>query len=142
MDYVTYEKDTGSLTGGYSQDLQPEHADCYIQVTEDQRSSWVLYRANAARDGVELIPAAPPAPPPVPPQVPMLAFRLAVHEAGLYAAWEGAVGGLADAAAYIRWSFSLTVRRDDAWMLATADALGKTAAEIDALFIAAGAIVV
>lgn len=61
MNYVTYDAD-GNLTGSYLQDLQPEHADCYIEVTDDQRMNSELYRANAARDGLELIPVTGPTP--------------------------------------------------------------------------------
>jgi len=52
--YVTYDED-GNLTGCYLQELQPEHADCYIIVPESIVMGWVMYRANAARDGIELI---------------------------------------------------------------------------------------
>ena len=57
--YVTYDED-GNLTGCYLQELQPEHADCYIIVPESIVMSWVMYRANAARDGIELIAEDPP----------------------------------------------------------------------------------
>jgi len=57
MNYVTYDN-TGKLTGAYEQDLHVEHADCYIEVTADQRASWTAFQANAARDGIELIPPA------------------------------------------------------------------------------------
>ncbi|MCX7283893.1 MAG: hypothetical protein NTX28_07590 [Novosphingobium sp.] len=60
--YVTYDAD-GGLTGCYNQQLQPEHADCYIIVSDDFWMDWVSYRANAARDGVELIPPEPPTDP-------------------------------------------------------------------------------
>jgi len=54
INYVTYDED-GNLTGGYLQALRPEHANCYIEVSEYIRLEWPNYRANAARDGVELI---------------------------------------------------------------------------------------
>lgn len=54
MKYVTFSPD-GALTGSYMQDVQPEHMGCYIEVTDEQRRAWTSYRANAARDGVELI---------------------------------------------------------------------------------------
>jgi hypothetical protein len=59
MDYVTYAPD-GKLTGGYQQDLHPSHDGAYIEVSEDIRKKWVLYRANAARNGVELAPVDQP----------------------------------------------------------------------------------
>lgn len=55
MEYVTYEPSTGALTGGYSQNLVADHAHSYIEVLPEVRASWVMYRANEARDGVELI---------------------------------------------------------------------------------------
>ncbi len=54
MNYVTYDED-GNLTGCYAQDLQEEHTDCYIETPESLANIWPNYRANAARDGVELI---------------------------------------------------------------------------------------
>lgn len=57
--YVTYDPD-GTLTGCYLQELHPSHADHYIIVPESLTMYWVNYRANAARDGVELIPEEPP----------------------------------------------------------------------------------
>lgn len=61
MDYVTYDE-TGALTGAFMQDMLAEHEDCHIAVDPLQRVNWVAYRANAARDGLELIPAAPALP--------------------------------------------------------------------------------
>lgn len=57
--YVTYDA-AGNLTGAYLQDLLPEHADCYLDVASDRRMDWPLYRANAARDAVELRALAEP----------------------------------------------------------------------------------
>lgn len=54
ISYVTYDE-AGNLTGGYLQALHPEHAGAYIIVSDDIRLNWPNYRANAARDGVELI---------------------------------------------------------------------------------------
>lgn len=52
--YVTYDE-FGNLTGCYLQELAEEHAEYYIIISEEIAMSWVMYRANAARDGVELI---------------------------------------------------------------------------------------
>lgn len=62
MNYVTYDAD-GNLTGSYQQDLHPDHAGNYIEVSDEQRLDWVLYRANAGRNGLELVPPVAPAPP-------------------------------------------------------------------------------
>ncbi|WP_413672255.1 DUF4376 domain-containing protein [Massilia cellulosiltytica] len=56
--YVTYD-DAGMLVGSYFQLLLPEHAANHIAVDEETRANWYAYRANDARDGVELTPAAP-----------------------------------------------------------------------------------
>lgn len=61
INYVVYDE-TGRLIGGFLQELQPVHEDCYIEVTEEQRMTWYLYRANEARDGIELIPPPEPEP--------------------------------------------------------------------------------
>lgn len=58
ISYVTYDE-FGNLTGLYNQELQPEHANCYIQIQDPDFTFWAVwvnYRANAARNGVELIP--------------------------------------------------------------------------------------
>jgi hypothetical protein len=56
MEYVTYDPATGNLTGSYMQDLLPEHEAFHIEVSYEVRLNWCAYRANAARDGVELAP--------------------------------------------------------------------------------------
>lgn len=58
MEYVTY-NESGALTGNYSQDLSATHADGYIEVTSEQRKNWTAYRANDARDGIEIAPIEP-----------------------------------------------------------------------------------
>lgn len=57
--YVTYD-DAGNLTGAYLQALHPDHAGAHILVSEAQRLAWVDFRANAARDSLELLPPAVP----------------------------------------------------------------------------------
>lgn len=75
MIYVTYDT-SGALTGGYNQDLHDEHADHYIEVAQDVQLEWPKYRANAARDGVELLPPVePPTPTPAPRHITKFAFR-------------------------------------------------------------------
>lgn len=61
MDYVTY-NEAGELTGSYSQSLHPTHVQCHIEVSADLRAAWTSYRANAARNGLELLPPAPTTP--------------------------------------------------------------------------------
>lgn len=60
--YVTYTPD-GNLDGCYLQAPPTDHATRMIAVDDAVADSWTAYRANAARDGVELAPtAAPPLP--------------------------------------------------------------------------------
>lgn len=67
ISYVIYDE-TGALQGSYMNwVIPPEHEGHYILCDEHIRLWWVYYRANAARDGVELIPVAPPEDPPVEP---------------------------------------------------------------------------
>jgi hypothetical protein len=54
--YVTYAPD-GSLDGCYLQVPPEEHASRMIGIDEEQAAVWVNYRANEARDGVELAPS-------------------------------------------------------------------------------------
>ena len=60
QNYVTY-TDAGKLDGAYQQVPAAEHIDHMIFVDEAVRLNWTLYRANAARDGVEINPPVPPA---------------------------------------------------------------------------------
>lgn len=60
--YVTFDSD-GALDGCYCQVPGGDHVERMIIVDEAIAASWPLYRANEARDGVELAPSAPPAPP-------------------------------------------------------------------------------
>ncbi|QJE03037.1 hypothetical protein HH212_26130 [Massilia forsythiae] len=62
--YVTYLPD-GSLDGCFIQEPPEEHADRMIPVEPAVALNWCTYRANEARDGVELAPPAPAAPPEV-----------------------------------------------------------------------------
>lgn len=61
VSYVSYLED-GTLDGGYFQQIHPAHLNRYILVDFSVTQEWYLYQANAARDGVELIPPAPPQP--------------------------------------------------------------------------------
>lgn len=115
MNYVTYD-DAGRLTGAYCQELHPDHAGNHIEVTAEQRESWVLYKANAARDGLEEADPLPPPEPVLPDAIPMLNLHLVLIEHGhletveqMLAAGTGAEG--ARARAY--WNKAMTARRDN-----------------------------
>lgn len=62
MRYVTYDPETGALTGSYMQDLLPEHEATYIVIDDGVAAIWCAYQANESRDGVELAPVIASAP--------------------------------------------------------------------------------
>lgn len=141
MEYVTYAPD-GKLTGSYSQALHPAHAGNHIVVTPEQRLNWTALRANAGRNGVEPAPAPVPAPV-VPEAVPMLNAKLAMTEAGWMADVEAhmaAIPGVEGKKARVFFAEALTMRRDHPLVTGISAALGKTQAQVDALFIAAAAL--
>lgn len=76
---------------------------------------------------------------PIPRQVTMRQARLAIHGAGLLDAVANAIVA-AGMAAQIEWEYAGTVERNSGIVPAMATALGLTDAQIDALFIAAGAL--
>lgn len=142
MDYVTYAAD-GTLTGGYSQPLHPTHAGNHIPVSAAQRLNWTAYRANAARTGVELVlPASPIAT--VPQTVPMLNAHLAMIAAGWMAPVRTHIAALTDPARRARAEAFLdqaeTMQRNHELVRTITAALGKSDAEVDALFVAAAAL--
>lgn len=115
MLYVTYDAD-GALTGSYSQDLHPAHADSYIGVTEDQQANWISYRANDARDGLEQMPAAQAADTPAE-SIPMLNLQLVLIEDGKLAPAENAIlnmPGVEGQRARAYWARAQTARLDNA----------------------------
>jgi len=141
MIYVTYDAD-GNLTGKFDQELQPAHVACHIEVTAAQGANWRGYRANAARNGVEPAPAVPPTPA-VPPRVPMLNAHLVMIEAGWYEPLLAYIDTLPakDRLLALAWlNKSPTMVRDHSLVQSIPAALGKTEAEVDQLFIDAGAL--
>lgn len=78
------------------------------------------------------IAARPPVPPPVVVVTPWQ-IRKALNAIGLRAAVEAAVS-VADQTTKDAWEFAQEFRRDNPLIAAVATALGKTEAEIDALF--------
>lgn len=142
MDYVTYDAD-GTLTGGYSQPVHPAHAANHIVVTSAQRLNWTAYRANAARTGLDAAPASIGTPA-VPQEVPMLNAHLAMIAAGWMAPVRAYIAAIADPVRRARAEAFLdraqTMRRDHELVRLVPAAVGKTEAEVDALFIAAAAL--
>lgn len=135
--YVTYDPETGYLTGSYFQVIPAAHMGIYIVATEEQASNWTSYQANAARDGLEV---APPRVQPVvvPEVVDMLNAELALIDAGLLAAVETYVASLSGpdgdvVRAY--WRRAQTMRRDIQWVEEFRVAAGLSTVEIDNLFI-------
>ncbi len=103
----------------------------------------VTYPESVVGSGA-LVAGAPdavaPAGPAVPRQVSMLAARTVLYKENLLQLVEdviAAMPGEAGDLARIKWATALTVRRDDDLVTQVIPQLGKTEAEIDAMFIAA-----
>lgn len=83
----------------------------------------------------------PIAPPPVAPKLcSMFAARTVLYTAGLLQMVEDIIASLPGEAgdlARIKWATALTVRRDDVLVTQVIPSLGKSEAEIDAMFVAA-----
>lgn len=146
--YVTYD-DASMLTGSYFQLLHPDHAANYIAVDEETRAHWSTYRANEARDGVDLLPPAPPAPTPepiVPQRVTRRQARQALLLEGLLDDVPTAIAALDDGTpegvqkmrmAQIEWEDSLEFERARPLVMEIAGAIGLDAEALDQLFITA-----
>jgi hypothetical protein len=145
VSYVLYDLETGDLFGGYLQ-IPPEAHEHRIEVTDAERLSWWSYRANEARDGVELAPPAPPALPApalIPQTVTMRQARLALLAAGKYAGVDAAIDSLATPqreAARIEWDYARDVERNSPIVSLMGVALELDDDALDALFVAAAAL--
>jgi len=144
VSYVTYDSD-GNLDGSYLQDVHEEHIGHMIVVDEETRSNWVNYRANAARDGVELIPASETvAQVIVPSQVTRRQARQALAIKGFLAQVVPAINSLDDGTtagalnkelALIEWEDSLAFERHRPLVISLGTALGLSSTDLDSLFI-------
>jgi hypothetical protein len=122
-----------------------------IAVSEEQAVAWVNYRANQARDGVELVPPADPseAPPAAPAKVTRRQARQALLLAGLLDDVPAAIANLDDGTpggnqkmrmAQIEWEDSLEFERARPLVIEIAAAIGLGAEALDQLFITAAAL--
>ena len=140
ISYVTYDAE-GNLTGAYQQELRPEHAQCYIEASDEQRLSWAMYRANVARDGLELLPPAEPPAPVVPQTVTRRQARQALLLADLLDNVPAAIDQIPDLTArrmaQIEWEDSLEFVRSRPLVIQIGAALGLDAAALDQLFVTA-----
>lgn len=140
--YVTYDTD-GNLTGAFFQLLHPDHADNHIAADESQRLAWVNYRANEARDGLELLPVKEPTeqPAPVPQSVTRRQARQALLMAELLDDVQPAIDSIPDPVqrrmAQIEWEDSLEFVRTRPLVIQIGEAIGLDAAKLDQLFITA-----
>lgn len=140
MIYVTYD-DAGNLTGKFDQDLHAEHAQCFLEVHPVMAENWLAYRMNSDRTALELAPVVTPAPV-VPQRVPMLNAVLTMIEAGWWDPLNAHVESLAPKERAIARAYldrALTMARDHDLVKSIPAALGKTEADVDQLFIVAGA---
>lgn len=76
----------------------------------------------------------------IPQSVTRRQFKLALLNIGLLDNIESVIAASTDRALQINWTEALDFRRDNPFVASMATALGKSEAEIDALFIAAAAI--
>ena len=126
--YVTYLAD-GTLDGCYLQAAVVAHAGRMIVVDEAIATEWVAYRANDARDGVELIPSlpVPSVAPVVPQEVSMRQARLALLGRGVLGHVDAAIDALPSPdrdAARIEWDYSSVVARNSPLVTMMCAALG------------------
>jgi hypothetical protein len=146
--YVVFDPATGALTESCYQVPPEPHAGRVIAVDEVTRADWLLYRANEARNGVELAPAAPAAPaePLVPQSVTRRQARQALLLAGLLDNVAPAIAALDDGTpqgaqvkrmAEIEWEDSLEFMRTRPLVAQIGAAIGLDAAGLDELFIQA-----
>jgi hypothetical protein len=137
--YVTY-LDNLNLDGCYFQVPLKEHEGRMIEVSQEIAESWVYYKVNAGRDGVEFIQESVNTSPVVPHQVTMRQARLALLQIGKLSAVDASIDALPSPdkeVARIEWEFSSTVERNRDITNAIAYALGMSEQELDSLFIAA-----
>ena len=140
--YVTYLAD-GTLDGCYLQAAVAEHVERMIVVDEAVATKWVAYRANNARDGVEMIPALPASPsvPVVPQQISSGQGREALYNVGLFANVQPAIDAIQDPDTKWRvqnaWDYRPTWERQSPFVEMMAGILGLSEEQADELFIAA-----
>jgi hypothetical protein len=138
--YVTYLPD-GTLDGCYLQTPHEEHVDRMLVIDEEQAANWLSYRANEARDGLELVPMPSTDPAPVvPQQVTMRQARLALLGAGKLAMVDAAIDSLDSPekeTARIEWDYSSSVVRSRPLVVLLGQALGLDEDALDQLFITA-----
>ena len=139
--YVTYQID-GTLDGAFIQMPPEDHAGRAIDVTDEQYANWTAYRANDARDGVELLPPAPPAPPAVPQEVTRRQARQALLLDGLLDKVAPAIAAIDDplqrGLAQIEWEDSQSYERQRPILISLGRAIGLDDTALDDLFIKAG----
>ena len=92
-----------------------------------------------AYDGQTWTPPGP-ATPSVPIEIPQWQARTALHRAGLLSQIEAAVAASGNPEVQIAWQYAPNIRRDSAFVLEMASALGLSNAQLDGLFIAASEI--
>jgi hypothetical protein len=143
--YVTYTPD-GALDGCFTQVPGGDHLTRMIVVDAAISPVWVLYIANAARDGIELAPVAPAAPEArvVPQEVTIWQARAILIEDDLLDDVTAALAAIPDdkarKLAQAKFEYAATVKRDDALVTEIIPALGKSEADIDAMFVRAYAL--
>ena len=140
--YTPYGWYTSTVIPGRTTDIAPPDASTTTTPGEPRANwdgrGWVMQPYVT-----EPAPSTAPPPPVVPTAVTMRQARLALLGAGLLSQVNSAIAamtGMQGDAARIEWEFSSDVRRQQPLVMALGPALGLSAAQLDALFVAAGAL--
>lgn len=135
MKYLTVDL-YGNITGAYWQDVRPEHASSYVEVTDDGvYSNWTKYRYVNSQFEIAPIVSVPT--PLIPTSVTRRQFKLALLGIDLLDDVEAMISASGDRALQINWEEALEFERGNPFVAQMTAALGKTEADVDALFILA-----
>jgi hypothetical protein len=136
MQYVTYDKTTGELTGCYIQNIVQEHEDCFVEVEEAIANDWVHYKYDL--ENAELVWTEPVVAVPKVLSVTRRQARQALLIKGKLDAVPLAIAAIEDTVqrgmAQIEWEDSLTFERNRPMLIALAAAIGLDEDGLDALF--------
>lgn len=132
----------GAPTAFYPSDLWPPGTvpEDAVEITSEQWRECLDHQGQRRFSDGSLVPYAPPAPPPaIPQQVPMWAAQAALKQAGKYDAINAAIlqMEMSNPPAYFAWTMGNFASRQSAFIGTLASQFGMSAADIDAVFVAA-----
>lgn len=137
--YITYDNNTGELTGGYLQTL-PEDIEHFLFVDDEARINWPLYKMNEDRDKLVLKEIVIPQPAQIVPQiVTRRQARQALLIRNLLDLVEPAIASIEDplqrGLALIEWQDATEFERQRPLVIQIGMALGLDEEGLDELFI-------